>query len=421
MLNNFRAANGLLIPLFILSLSGALRAQEPVRSAALPPLISAYRRNPETFFRLGPFQEVLVGTLTSAYTDNVNLTETDKISDLSFSLGMILNSTWVLSHLNQLTFNFGGTLTENFYDNGRHQFTVAVAPNSALEFKFALADYEVRLYDQFSYTQNPTADPTAGNTANLNSLTNTIGAVVEKDLNIAILSLGADYTYNNQSGTSAGGGSNAGTTGTRQSFRVSPALTLQMTPEILYGLNAAATRSSALHQANVNTFNFGPFMRGKLGRRLEFDLAAGATLINTTPSIAPTYYAVGLLRYQLDRRIALLFSGSHQLIFTTGTSLTEQNTLRLGVKWDATRAVSVHLSPFLNFGNIETTVPNSGVNTGPYTQLGIEAGIAWRPRRRWTTELVYNYIRREEGSSGSGTSNNNYIQNNLSLSISYAF
>ena len=76
----------------------------------------------------------------------------------------------------------------------------------------------VRLYDPFSYIQNPTTDPTATNTANLNSLTNTIGAVVDTDLNIAILSLSADYTYNNQSGTNVQGQTNPTTTGTRETF-----------------------------------------------------------------------------------------------------------------------------------------------------------------------------------------------------------
>ncbi len=70
-----------------------------------------------------------------------------------------------------------------------------------LEFKFDVSDFQVRLFDQFSYVQNPTTNPTATNTANLNNLTNTIGAVIDKDLNFAVLSLLADYTYNTQSGT----------------------------------------------------------------------------------------------------------------------------------------------------------------------------------------------------------------------------
>ncbi len=123
---------------------------------------------------------MIIGSFSTEYTDNVNLTQTDKISNLSFSLGLGMNTTWVISHLNQLTFRFGGELTENFYGNGRNQLTFAIAPNSTIEFKFAISDVQIRVFDNFSYTQNPTTNPTASNTANLNNLTNTIGAVARR-------------------------------------------------------------------------------------------------------------------------------------------------------------------------------------------------------------------------------------------------
>ena len=433
MLYNFRL---FLILLFLTGAGSYLYAQEPVRSAALPSTpgtatgVSAgpyqfYTRPSNVFFHVGPFQETLIGNLTTAYTDNVNLTATDKISNLSFSLGGSLNTTWVISHLNQLSLNVGGAVTENLYGNGRNRVTFAIDPNSLLEFRFVLSDPDisVRLYDQFSYTQNPTTDPTATNTANLNSLTNTIGEVAAKNFGIVLFSLGADYSYNNQSGQNSNGANTAGTTGTRQTFRVTPALTFALSPEILYGVNATATRSSGLNEANVNTLNFGPFMHGKLGKKLDFDLAAGGTLVSTTPAIPSNYYATGALRYQLDPYLQFLLSGSHQLIFTTGTSLTEQNVVRIGSELGLTRFISLKLSPFINFGNVVTTTANSGTTTGPYTQFGVEAGITWHPRRRWTAELTYDYIRRETGSSSgnSGTSSDNYIQNTISLSLNYAF
>jgi hypothetical protein len=400
---------------------GWLHAQEPIRSSAPPPLIQTYRRSPDAFFYLGPFQEVLTGTFSTQYTDNVNLTQTDKISNLSFSLGLGMDTTWVISHLNQLTFRFGGALTENFYGNGRNQLTFSIAPNSTIDFKFVVSDVQIRLFDNFSYTQDPTTNPNASNTANLNNLTNTIGVVVEKNLNIALLSLAADYTYNNQSGQNSQGQANQGTTGSRESFRVGPSLTFRMTPEILYGVNATATRSTGEHAANVNNLNFGPFMNGKLGKFLEFELALGGTLVSTKPAVDPTYYFAGALRYQVNRRWQILLSGSHDLVFTTGTALTEENLIRFGTQLGLTRAISFNISPFVNFGNVETTTTNSGTPLGPYTQLGLEAGLTWKTRKRWSTELTYEYIRRESSSSGGSNSSDNYIQNTLSLSVNYAF
>jgi len=398
-------------------------AQEPVRIAPEKLPIQSFRSAPEAFFYLGPFQEVLIGSVGVQYTDNANLTQSNKISDLSFSQGLSLNTTWVISHLNQLQFNFGGAVIENFYGNGRNQVTYAIAPNSKVELKFAISNFLVRFYDQFSYVQNPTTNPTATNTANLNSFTNTVGAEVSADLNIAVLSLLGDYTYNNQSGQNVQGQTNAGTSGTRDSYRLVPALTFRLSPTILYGLNSSLTRSSSSNAANVNSFSVGPFINGKLSREFEFDLAAGANLVDTKPAIPANYYVSADVRYQINRYWQLLFSASHDLIFTTGTDLTEENVLRLGTRLGLTRFITLTASPFVNFGNVRTSTTGTvnSVSTGPYTLFGIEASLAWKPRTRWTTALSYNFIRRESGATSTSGTSNNYIQNNVAFSISYAF
>ena len=408
--------------LLCLVLTTSLRAQERVRTSATQLPIESYQRSPEAFFYLGPFQEVLTGSAGVQYTDNVDLAATDKISDLSFTLGLNLATTWVISHLNQLQFSFGGQVIENFYGNGRNQLTFAIDPTSKIEFKFAVADFlQVRFYDQFSYVQNPATDPTATNTANLNSFTNTIGAAIDADLNLAVLSLSADYTYNDQSGTNVQGQANPTTTGTRDTFRIGPSLTFRLSPTILYGINATATRSTGSNAANVNSLNVGPFINGKLSREFAFDLAAGGTFVDTKPAISPSYYVSAAIRYQITRHWQLLFSGSHDLVFTTGTDLTEENVFKIGTQLDLTRFVTFSVSPFVNFGDVKTT--SVGGNTGSYTQYGIEAGLSWKLRKRWSTGLSYDYVRRVSGATfGTGTTaSNNYIQNSLAFSISYAF
>src|SRR5271165_4600081 len=401
----------------------SLPAQERVRTSAAPLPIQSFRQSPEAFLYLGPFQEVLTGSAGVQYTDNVDLAATNKISDLSFSLGLNLATTWVISYLNQLQFSFGGQITENLYGNGRSQVTFAIDPTSLIEFKFAVADFlQLRLYDQFSYTQNPATDPTATNTANLNSFTNTIGA----DLNLAVLSFSADYSYNSQSGTNVQGQANPTTTGTRESFRFGPSLTFRLSPTILYGINAEATRSTSAGAANVNSLNVGPFINGKLSREFEFDLAAGGSFVDTKPAIPSSYYFDLAIRYQITRHSQLLFSASHDLVFTTGTSLTEENLFKLGTQIGITRSIDFTVSPFVNFGDVKTTTVgtvNPGPSEGNYTQYGIEAGLSWKLRKRWSAGLSYDYVRRVSGAgSGTGTSSsNNYIQNTLTFSINYAF
>ncbi len=53
----------------------ALPAQERVRTSATQLPINTFRRDPDAFFYLGPFQEVVSGSLGVEFTDNVNLSE----------------------------------------------------------------------------------------------------------------------------------------------------------------------------------------------------------------------------------------------------------------------------------------------------------------------------------------------------------
>jgi hypothetical protein len=410
-----------------LALITTLRAQELVRSSAAQPL-AEFKRTPGAFFYLGPLQEELSGTVNVQYTDNVNLNATNKISDLSFSEGLGLDTTWVISHLNQVEFNLGGKLIEHFYGNGLQQTNLEIDPNSKIEFKLEISDVKVRFYDHFSYTQNPTSDPVASNTANLNDLTNSIGVEVDTDLSIALLSLLTDYTYDNESGTNVQGQNNPGTTGSRGTFRVTPALTFQWSPTITYGLTATGTRSSGNHEANVTTLSVGPFIKGKLSRDLEFDLSGGLTLIDTKPSVAPDYYLTAAIRYQINRYWQLLLSASHDTIFTTGTGLTESNDFKLGTQIGITRNITLTASPFYDFGNVETTGNQATINTGfnqvgPYTQFGFEAGLVWKLRKRWRTTLTYSYVnQRSSPTLGSVAAfSSSYIQNTISFGISYDF
>ena len=183
-----------------------VKGQERVRTAPGRLEIESFR-NPEAFFRIGPLEEELIGGMGLEYTDNSGLTNTDKISRLRVSQGLASNSTLIFSHLSQLQLDFAGQVYEDFYEHGRNLVDISI-PGSLLQFQFPLWDFQVRLYDRFTYVQNPTTNPTATNTSNSNSLTNVIGAEVATDWHLVVFSLAGDYTYNNQSGSTAQGVTN---------------------------------------------------------------------------------------------------------------------------------------------------------------------------------------------------------------------
>jgi hypothetical protein len=390
-----------------------LRAQERVRTAAAPLAIESFRRTPEVTFRLGPFDGELSGSAGVEYTDNANLTHTGKLSRFSLGQDVGLNATWVLSHLSQLKIILGGELREDFYTNGQNHVSAGM-PLSTILFQFPVSNLRVTLFESFSYIQDPTANPAATNTTYLNSLTNTVGGSVDADVGIATISLSSDYTYNSQSGSNVQGQANPGTTGTRNSLRIGLDLTFRLSPQILYGITTDWTRSNGSGNGsggNVNSFSVGPFIRGELSRFTDLYLVGGAILTHAHPSESPGYFFSGVLRHQINRNWQLILSASHDLVFTTGTSLTEESIFRVGTQMNLTRFITFSAFPYYDFGDVK-----SGTNPGNFKQFGFETGLGWNLRKHWYTNLTYNFTRRN-GASASDS----YTQNIVGFRVGYRF
>src|SRR5260370_526421 len=145
-----------------LILAAPLRAQERVRTSAGPLLIQTFKRAPEVFFRLGPFDGDVTASSGVEYTDNSTLPSTDKVAPLRVDEGLSMDLNWVVSHLSELEILFGGELTEDFYENGKKLVNFDVIP-STIQYKFSISYVRIRLYDTFSYINNPTLNPTVTN------------------------------------------------------------------------------------------------------------------------------------------------------------------------------------------------------------------------------------------------------------------
>ena len=397
--------------LLLVIFSLPLKAQERVRTSAGKLEIESFR-NPEVSFRIGPILEAITGTAGFSYTDNAQLSNTDKISRFSIYQLLDLDTTWIVSHFNQLELKFAGKLSEDFFGNGKNKVVFGIAPDSKVQFQFAISDFRVRLYDQFSYVQDPTSDPTATNTTYLNRLTNTVGFAIDADLRVAVLTLSGDYTYSNQDGTNVQNQTTS--SGTRHSVRLGADITFQSSRSIQYGLSTSLSRStgSGLDSGgNVNSLSAGPFIKGKLSEFTDFDLAAGVNLIDATASIPVTYYLSGVIRHQIHRHWQAIFSAVHDFIFTSGTALTEETSFRLGTQLDVTRRITFKASGFFTLGD-----QKSGVNSGSFRQYGLALELGWKPRRRWSTGVIYDLTRRD----GASTSTS-YLENLVTFNLSYLF
>jgi hypothetical protein len=409
----------------------ASQAQERIRTAATELEIQEFRK-PETLISIGPFQEELTGYTGVDFTDNSNLVHTGKISRVSIFEGFSLDTRWTLSHINQLAFTFGGKLSEDFYGNGTSNVNFSIDPNSQLQFKFAVGDVQVRLYDNFSYTQDPTTNPVASNTTYLNSINNVIGAEVKKDLNRAVFTLFGNYSYNNQSGANAAGQTNASSTATRNTFRVGSSLGFRWTPTLFYGIETTLSRTTGSSpvltglrpgtapSANINSLNIGPFIRGEITRLTDLEFGVGATLLDAKPSVPPTCYLLAALRHQFNRNFQVILTGSHELIFTTGTDITEEYVFAAATQLNLTRFITFTANPNLLLGDSRIP-PNqfnlqNGTIGGNFKEYAIGASLRWTPRRHLSAALSYDFRRRDAESA-----NGSYSQNRIVFAINYIF
>src|SRR5258708_681749 len=373
----------------------ALRAQERLRTAAGRLQIESFK-SPEAFFTVGPLQEVLIASAGFDFTENASLSQTGEISRLRFFEGLTLDTVWVLSELNQLEFSFGGQLNEDFYGNGQSVVSIGITPDSLVQFQLAAGDFLFHFYDHFSYVQDPTSDPTTANTTYLNSLTNTIGAKVDADFNLAILSLLADYTYNNRSGSNPeGGGTSSSESGTRNSFRVGPSISFRLPPTLLYGIEASLTRNtgstngSTVGSGNINSLSVGPFIRGELSRFTDINFGVGANLLDAKPSVPPDYYFSAVVRHQFNPNWQIILTGSHDILFSTGTDLTEEYEFRGATQFNVTRFITFTASPFVDIGKTLTGSSATSVSgvfvpgplRGNFKQYGIQPALPWNHRR----------------------------------------
>jgi hypothetical protein len=403
----------------------AFSSQERVRTAAGRLEIQSFRK-PEAFFTVGPLQEELIGSVGLEFDDNANLAHTGKISRLRFYEALTLNTTWVLSELNRIEFAFGGSLNEDFYGNGKSQLNVGIAPDSLVQFQFAAGDFLFHVYDRFSYIQDPTTDASTANTTYLNNLTNTIGARVDADFNLVVLSLQTDYTYNNRSGSNPEGTTSSNESGDRNSFRISPSLGFRLSPTILYGVEATlgratgSTTTGAVGSANVNSLSVGPFIRGALSRLTDIDFGIGANLLDAKPSVAPDYYLSAVIRHQFSPNLQLILSASHDILFTTGTDLTEETILQGALQFKLTRFITFSSSSYVSFGKdltgTTTASASSSIVPGNFRQYGAAATLTWTPRRHLSAILGYNFIRRD-----ADISVDTYSKNRIDFQINYTF
>jgi hypothetical protein len=376
-----------------------------------------FRTNTEgtSLINLGPFHGEATLDVGYEYNDNAQVTNQSTLSLSEIFEALHLDMGWTLSPLNRLDLKLDGRLEENFYSNGSNQLNLDISPGSQLQLQATVGDVILRAFEQFAIIQDPVSDPTATNQTNLNRLTNTIGIAAIKPLYHAAIGLEFDYIYSDSfSGSSA----DTGTSVNRNSLRLASTFGLDISPELSYGLEASATDNAGSGNEDIKSLSFGPYLRGHLTRLLDVDLGAGITLTDSSLSGSAPYYVSLTIRHQVFRTFQYVIGFSHDLDFSSGLSLSQNNNFFLSAQWQLLRIWTISAGPFVNFGHVLT-----GFSPGNYTQYGVSIQSRFKLGKRISTGIGYRFTHREGNgtTTGTGGTNGNYAQNLLTLDLTYAF
>ena len=389
----------------------AVRAQETVRYSLSRQLLTTPRPVIQpSFFALGPFTTQLDAALGVSFDDNAGLTKTDTHSELVFDQSLGLNMGWVISHLNELGFRFGGSISEVVGGApGERTFRFAIDPTSRIELRLFIGDFLIRFHNYLGYVQDPTQNPAVSGLTTLNQLTNTVGIGVDWDLTRLVLSAGLDYSYSMNLGV---GGS--GSSALRSTLRPSASAAFALTPTMTTGLETAYSASFGAGNNDIDAYTVGPFLRGKLTRFITLDLAAGVYIVSAPGADSPDYYLSLNISHQLTRLLLYRASFSRDLSLSGGDSLAQNNNFTLEIDYLLRRNLTLGTTGEINFGKVIISNPNLGVFPGSYVQYTASVQLTWKLSRRFTTSLAYRFVDRnaEQGS---------YKQNRVDFSFNYAY
>ncbi len=172
-------------------------AQESIRPSlassqsaeANKPAISAGQYN----LQLGPALVGFSANVDVIYDDNIELSETDRKSDLIIEPNINANVLWQVSQDNALRLSIGVGYIKYLNNPQFDSSSIAISPDSQIAFDIYAGDFKFTIFDQFSIQQNPLDEIDLSRVAQFERLQNSAGVNVTWDLNKLILFGG--YTH----------------------------------------------------------------------------------------------------------------------------------------------------------------------------------------------------------------------------------
>jgi len=367
---------------------------------------------------LGPVAWRFGAGLEIDYNDNVHAEAQNSEGDIVIHPNLTAAMNWPVTTKNTLNFTIGAGYSYYLQHSDLNQ--LYINPGSGLAFDIYVGDFVINLHDRLSVTENSYQNQSSSGNTIYASLQNDAGMTALWDLNKAALEFGYDhvnYISLNASGQQAPLPDAA-------SENVFLNAGLRVLPEILAGVEAgggaisyerAGTNSLAANSPDATQWNAGAFCSAKISEYLDVRLDAGYTVFtpdstSTNFTASTGYYFQFEVTHRVNRFVSYSLSAGHSLDFSYSGQPFDRYFANLTPQWNILRNYSI--STPVGWERSSESY-SQGVNYDQYT-AGITIGR--QLTQKLSGSVGYRFIK-----ESSSLSNQNFINNIVSLSFSYQF
>jgi hypothetical protein len=388
--------------------------------------VDEFAREEDYNFRLGNVDFILAAGIGVEFNDNINLSDTDRLSDIILRPQLDLEGIWRISDTNRVRFGLGLGYAKYLNHDEFDSESVLISPTSAIAWTFKSGAFTITLRERLAYLEDPFDEPQISNVANYRRWENQAGIQVDWDANeFTRISFGydrfdlwtTDELYESQD-------RGVDTVYVRPSYQINPYFTV--------GLNMSVSwvDYSQNLQGDALVYLIGPYILWKYNDYTDFYLEAGYQRGDFDGSVASvvdlatgelvegpldeedssSYYVKLEVRHRPTEnfRHKLSFSKTAELGF--GSNYYDLYHVEYTADWQI--AENTSLSPTLFYEYYET----SGAFSETGQRFGAGFGLNHILSEHLTLGLDYRFLWKD-----SDIPNADYYQNLGLLSIYYKF
>lgn len=363
----------------------------------------------------GPVEVKINAGVKNTYSDNINLSEVDRLDDYIITPYANIAAVWPMTQNNTLRVGLGISYDKHLNHPEADSNAPILSPDSQTGFEFDIKvdDFRFNLYDYISYQQDPIENGSISNSINYGRFINRAGIDGTWDLNDVELMLG--FFQENYWSTSK-----QFEFLDRSTQGVKSKATFQVGPETTTGIQATGTINS--YDQNVQNdsmrLSIGPFVRSKITENISAGAEANVEIgqfdqggLNQDQKDLFSYSLRGDIAHRLNRHLQHDLMVARNVDLGTFSNYTEVWEVRHNSSWNVVQNVLFSTTAFIEFGD-----ESGSFATDSYSRYGAGCTIGYAWTKKLTSSLSYLYTEKD-----SQLFNRDYYQNKISLDLRYNF